>query len=55
MAKTVRVATDDPLRARLSAAAVRRAQDFSDEAFATRWRTIVATRGLLDLRSNPCR
>ena len=55
MAKTVRVATDDALRARLSAAAVLRAQDFSDEAFATRWRTVAATRGLLDLRSNPCR
>ena len=55
MAKTVRVATDESLRARLSAAAVRRAQDFSDEAFATRWRTVSATRGLLDLRSNPCR
>ena len=55
MAKTARVAADEQLRARLSAAAVRRAQDFSDEAFATRWRTVAATRGLLDLRSNPCR
>jgi glycosyltransferase involved in cell wall biosynthesis len=53
--KTVRVATDPGLRARLSEAAVRRAQDFSDAAFAERWRTVVGRRGLLDSRSNPCR
>jgi glycosyltransferase involved in cell wall biosynthesis len=53
--KTVRVATDPELRRRLSAAAVLRAQDFSDAAFAARWRTVVDRRGLLDLRSNPCR
>jgi ABC-type Fe2+-enterobactin transport system substrate-binding protein len=43
------------LRERLSAAATKRAQEFSDEAFAERWRTVADRRGLLDLRSDPCR
>lgn len=54
-ARTVQVANDEVLRARLAAAATLRAQDFSDAAFAERWRTVVDRRGLLDLRSNPCR
>jgi glycosyltransferase involved in cell wall biosynthesis len=46
--KTLRVAGDPQLRATLSAAAVTRAHDFSDEAFAARWREIVRTHNLLD-------
>lgn len=46
--RTVQVARDEALRARLSASAVQRAQQYSDEAFALRWREIVARRGLLD-------
>jgi glycosyltransferase involved in cell wall biosynthesis len=53
--RTRRVATDEPLRSRLAASAVRRAQDYSDAAFATRWREIAGRRGLLDSRRNPCR
>jgi glycosyltransferase involved in cell wall biosynthesis len=53
--RTVRVAGDPELRARMSAASVRRAQDYSDEAFARSWREIVERRRLLDLRRNPCR
>jgi glycosyltransferase involved in cell wall biosynthesis len=52
---TVRVATDPQLWQRMSTASIKRAQEFSDEAFAQRWRTVVDRRGLLDLRSNPCR
>ncbi|HST65339.1 MAG TPA: glycosyltransferase [Mycobacteriales bacterium] len=55
MDKTALVANDASLRERLSGAAVKRAQDFSDAAFAERWREVVDRRGLLDLRSNPCR
>ena len=40
------VAGDEPLRARLAAAAVERAAAFSEEAFATRWRGIAAGLGL---------
>lgn len=43
---TVRVATDDALRARLAASAVERAGDFSEEAFAKRWREIAGELGL---------
>ena len=46
--QTLRVANDAALRSRLSAAAVLRAQQYSDEAFALRWRDIAAQRGLLD-------
>ena len=35
--RTVQVATDEALRARLSASAVERVQRFSDDAFALRW------------------
>ena len=35
------MATDDALRARLAAAARERAQAFSDDAFADRWRELV--------------
>jgi glycosyltransferase involved in cell wall biosynthesis len=45
-ALTRRVAGDEPLRARLAAAAVERAAAFSEEAFATRWREIAASLGL---------
>jgi glycosyltransferase involved in cell wall biosynthesis len=45
---TRRVAGDEALRTRLAASAVQRAQQYSDEAFALRWRDIVARRGLLD-------
>jgi glycosyltransferase involved in cell wall biosynthesis len=48
MSQTERVAGDEDLRARLSAAAVARSNSFSDEAFAARWRQIVADHGLLD-------
>lgn len=45
--RTREVAADDQLRARLSEAAVKRAQQFSDEAFAAGWRRLAAERGLL--------
>jgi glycosyltransferase involved in cell wall biosynthesis len=45
-AYTRALAADDALRARLAAAAVRRAGDFSEEAFAARWREIAAGLGL---------
>ena len=48
ISKTLRVAGDPQLREKLSAAAVVRAQDFSDAAFAARWREIVRAHGLLD-------
>ncbi len=44
--RTVRVATDDALRARLAASAVERATAFSEEAFAKRWREIAGDLGL---------
>ncbi|HVF03306.1 MAG TPA: glycosyltransferase [Frankiaceae bacterium] len=43
--RTVRVATDEAMRARLAASAVERARDFSEEAFAARWREIAAGLG----------
>lgn len=48
--RTVRVGNDDALRARLSSAAVARAQLYSDEAFARRWREVVDTHDLLGRR-----
>lgn len=48
MDKTVAVAGDEALRARMSAASVVRAQDFSEAAFATQLRGIVARHRLLD-------
>ena len=45
--ETVRVGTDEPLRVRLAATAQDRAQAFSDEAFAERWRRIAERRSLL--------
>jgi glycosyltransferase involved in cell wall biosynthesis len=45
-ALTRRLATDEGLRERLAAAAVERAADFSEEAFAARWRQIAARLGL---------
>jgi glycosyltransferase involved in cell wall biosynthesis len=44
--RTVRVANDEALRARLASAAVSRAADFSEEAFAKRWREIASELGL---------
>jgi glycosyltransferase involved in cell wall biosynthesis len=44
---TVRVGSDEALRARLAASSQARAQAFSDEAFAERWRGIAARRALL--------
>jgi glycosyltransferase involved in cell wall biosynthesis len=44
---TVRVGTDETLRARLGAAAQERAQAFSDESFAERWAGIAERRSLL--------
>lgn len=43
---TVRVAGAEALRARLAASAVERAQQYSDAAFARRWREITARHGL---------
>jgi hypothetical protein len=44
--QTRRVADDEELRARLAASAVQRAQQYSDAAFAQRWRAIAARRDL---------
>lgn len=44
--RTVQVATDEALRARLAASAVERATDFSEEAFAKRWHEIATDLGL---------
>ncbi len=52
-ARTREIAADEELRAKLSASAVARAQEYSDEAFAGRWREIVARRGLLTPPSAP--
>ena len=48
--RTLQVAGDPELRARMSAASVQRAQEYSDEAFARRWREVVAARDLLGRR-----
>jgi len=45
--RTVQLAGDDGLRARLSAAAVPRAHAYDEDAFRTRWRAIVAEHDLL--------
>ena len=45
---TARVAGDEQLRARLSAAAITRSATFSDEAFAGRWQRIASASHLLD-------
>jgi glycosyltransferase involved in cell wall biosynthesis len=47
IARTVEVAADETLRARLSASSVERAQAFSEDAFADRWHEIVAKHSLL--------
>jgi len=47
-AQTAEVAADEHLRERLSAAATIRAQEYSEEAFAERWHSIVDKHGLLD-------
>ncbi len=44
--RTVAVASDETLRARLAASAVQRAQLFSEAAFVDRWRAIAAAHGL---------
>jgi glycosyltransferase involved in cell wall biosynthesis len=45
--RTAAVAADETLRARLAASAIERAQRYSDEAFALRWREIARSRDLL--------
>lgn len=45
---TAQVADDEPLRARLSEAAMVRSADFSDDAFAARWHEIASEYALLD-------
>jgi glycosyltransferase involved in cell wall biosynthesis len=45
-ARTLELAADEELRGKLGAAAVERATDFSDDAFADRWREIAARLGL---------
>jgi glycosyltransferase involved in cell wall biosynthesis len=47
LARTAEVAADEPLRARLAAAAVVRAQEYSEDAFAARWHDIVDKHSLL--------
>jgi glycosyltransferase involved in cell wall biosynthesis len=47
IARTVQLSRDEELRARLSTSARERAQQFSDEAFAERWRAIAAQHRLL--------
>jgi glycosyltransferase involved in cell wall biosynthesis len=47
LARTAEVATDETLRARLAAAAVIRAQEYSEDAFAARWHDIVDKHSLL--------
>lgn len=48
LSRTAEVAGDEALRARLAGAAVARAQEYSEDAFAERWHDIVAKHGLLD-------
>jgi glycosyltransferase involved in cell wall biosynthesis len=45
--RTVQVAGDEALRARLAASSIERAQAFSEDAFADRWHAIVAKHHLL--------
>ena len=45
-ARTLELAADEELRGKLGTAAVERAADFSDDAFADRWREIAARLGL---------
>jgi glycosyltransferase involved in cell wall biosynthesis len=47
LARTAEIAADETLRVRLSAAAVTRAQDYSEVAFAARWHDIVDKHSLL--------
>lgn len=47
IARTVEIAGDETLRARLSASSVERAQAFSEDAFADRWHEIAAKHSLL--------
>ena len=47
IALTARLAGDEPLRASLAASAVERAEDYSEPAFAQRWREIAAKHALL--------
>lgn len=45
--RTVQVATDEPLRARLAASAIERVQRFSDDAFALRWNELATAYDLM--------
>ena len=47
IARTVQVAGDEALRARLAASSIERAQAFSEDAFADRWHAIAAKHDLL--------
>ena len=47
IARTIQVSRDDGLRARLAASAREHAQQFSDVAFAERWRRIATQHDLL--------
>jgi glycosyltransferase involved in cell wall biosynthesis len=49
LARTVQLAGDEALRGRLSARAVERARQYSDQAFAAHWRDIVSRRRLLEV------
>src|SRR6266702_3631121 len=45
--RTVQIATDDDLRARLAASAVERVRQFSDDAFVMRWHELAAAYNLM--------
>lgn len=45
--RTVQVATDESLRARLATSAIGRVQQFSDDAFAQRWNELATTHDLI--------
>ena len=45
--RTVQVATDEALRARLATSAIGRVQQFSDDAFALRWNELATTHDLI--------
>ena len=47
IARTVQLAGDDALRARLAASSAARAHDYDEQAFADRWHAIAAAHGLL--------
>jgi glycosyltransferase involved in cell wall biosynthesis len=48
--RTVQVATDEALRARLATSAIGRVQQFSDDAFALRWNELATAHDLIGMR-----